>query len=187
MREILVLPDAYHAYGAPNLTPLPDNGQVFVTGALQYAQGEGCCWMRVPPDTPMRPVYTGWFSDFAGLDSPQSEKLGYGRTPADRFAGSTYDPASHYRASRVLDFFEQHGMTMERLRALSIQQTELILEQLDAYEILTPKGEQRGGFVSVRIANARQIVQAFRERGVFTDARADIIRFAPRRIRRTTS
>ena len=69
-------------------------------------------------------------------------------------------------------------MTMERLRALSIQQTELILEQLDA-EILTPKGEQRGGFVSVRIANARQIVQAFRERGVFTDARADIIRFGP--------
>ena len=110
---------------------------------------------------------------------PQSETLGYGRTPADRFAGSTYDPASHYRASRVLEFFHENGMTMERLRVLSLLQTQLIFDQLSDYEIVTPRGEQRGGFVSVRIANARQLVGALRERNVFTDARADIIRFGP--------
>ena len=26
--------------------------------------GEGVCFLRAPRDTTMRPVYTGWFSDF---------------------------------------------------------------------------------------------------------------------------
>ncbi len=33
-----------------------------------------------------------------------------------RFAGSTYDPTSHYRAARVFDFFDEQGLTPERLR-----------------------------------------------------------------------
>ena len=48
-----------------------------------------------------------------------------------RFAGSTYDPTSHYRAARVLDFFEEQGLTPERLRESYLQQTTLLAERFD--------------------------------------------------------
>jgi kynureninase len=49
-----------------------------------------------------------------------------------RFAGSTYDPTSHYRAARVLDFFAAQGLTPERLRKSYLQQTTLLAERFDA-------------------------------------------------------
>ena len=177
-----VLLDAYHAYGAlPNTTPDVGGTNAFVTGGgYKYAQwGEGVCWMRVPEGCQLRPVFTGWFSDFAGLEAEQSGEIGYGQTPADRFAGSTYDPISHYRAARVIEFFERQGMDMQALRARSLCQTQSIIDQLDGYEVLTPRGHLRGGFVAVRVAQAASVVRRLREAGIFVDARADILRFGP--------
>ena len=135
--------------------------------------------MRVPPQCSMRPVFTGWFSDFASLDSPQDGPIRYGETPADRFAGSTYDPASHYRAARVIRFFQEQGFTMEALRETSLIQTERIMDSLTAFEVLTPRHQGRGGFVSVRIENASAVVGALRTHGILTDSRGDILRFGP--------
>ncbi|MEE2756326.1 MAG: kynureninase [Myxococcota bacterium] len=181
-KGIPLLLDAYHAYAAvPNqLGPLPSDN-VFVTGGgYKYAQwGEGCCWMRVPAECRLRPIYTGWFSDFAGLDGSQGTQIGYGTTPADRFAGSTYDPASHYRAVEVIEFFKQQGMTIEALRETSLQQTQLIIDQLPDCHILTPTDSSRGGFVSIRHPRASSLIQSLRELGIFADSRADIIRFGP--------
>jgi kynureninase len=177
-----LLLDAYHAFGAmPNLLTDINRSSAFVVGGgYKYVQwGEGCCWMRVPPQCTMRPIFTGWFSDFASLDTQQDGLVRYGETPADRYAGSTYDPASHYRAARVIRFFQDQGMTMEALRQRSLTQTERIMNALTGFEILTPRHQGRGGFVSVRLTGASQAVSALRSHGIFTDSRGDILRFGP--------
>jgi len=179
-----VLLDAYHAF---NVVPFrmkelgPD--PIFVTaGGYKYAQwGEGCCFLRVPPDTELRPVYTGWFSDFAHLDSARGPgPVRYGQRPCDRFAGSTYDPSSHYRALAVQGFFREHALSVDRLRELSLRQTGRLLAGLDGFDVLTPRAaEERGGFVALRLPDAAAAVQRLRARGVWADARGDVLRFGP--------
>lgn len=172
-----VLLDAYHHFGVVPWRAIDERAFV-VGGGYKYAQwGEGACFMRVPPETTLRPVYTGWFSDFAGLAGAQGERVAYGNTPADRFAGSTYDPTSHYRARAVIEFFEKQGLSIDVLAASYRRQTSRIIEGLSGFDVLTP--EARGGFVSVRLANASSVVAALRERGVFVDSRADNLRFGP--------
>mgnify|MGYP001794316086 FL=1 len=181
-----VLLDAYHHTGivpwANDATYADLPADIFVSGGgYKYLQwGEGCCFLRVPAGCTLRPVFTGWFSDFRNLEAPPDRPLGYGDTNADRFAGSTYDPASHFRARRVLRFFEDEGLTLPRLRATSLRQTARIIEQLPNDEVLTPGApEERGGFVTVRVPEAPRIVRALRERGVYVDARGDKLRFGP--------
>ena len=177
-----VLLDAYHAY---NVLPQPLEAlgpdPIFVVGGgYKYAQwGEGCCWMRVPPDSAQRPVYTGWFADFAGLEGKQGA-LGYGASGADRFAGSTYDPASHYRAAAVIRFFEEQRLTVERLRACSVRQTGRLIAALPQLELASPAAAaERGGFVAFRHPRAVEMVGLLREKAVFVDARDDLLRLGP--------
>jgi kynureninase len=154
----------------------------FVTGGgYKYAQwGEGVCFLRVPPGRAYRPVYTGWFSDFSRLAEPRGAALGYGPRPADVFAGSTYDPVSHYRARRVIRFFAEQGLSVPRLAALYRRQTQRLLDGLEGYRVRTPRApERRGGFVAVEIPNAAAVVAALRERRVHTDSRGDLLRFGP--------
>lgn len=183
-RGAAVLIDAYHAFGAMpfSLSELgPD--PIFVTaGGYKYAQwGEGNCFLRVPPGCAMRPVYTGWFSDFANLGAMRSGgAIGYGARGADRFAGSTYDPTSHYRARSVIDFFAAQELSIARLRALSLAQTGRLLAGLDGYDVLTPKADAaRAGFVALRVPDASGAVSALRARGVYTDARGTVLRLGP--------
>ncbi len=171
-----VLLDTYHHHGIVPLALRPD---VFATGGgYKYLQwGEGNCWLRVPADCARRPVFTGWFSDFAHLAAPRGARIGYGERPADRFAGSTYDPTSHYRARRVIRFFEAQGLTIERLRALSLAQTSRLRAGLEGFTVRTP--EARGGFVTVELDDAPGTVARLRARGVFVDARGRMLRFGP--------
>jgi len=178
-----VLLDAYHAFNVVpfSLADLP--ASVFVVaGGYKYAQwGEGCCFMRVPRSTELRPVVTGWFSDFANLDAARtSAPVTYGARPSERFAGSTYDPASHYRASRVIDFFAEQGLSVDRLRELSLRQTSRLIEGLEGFDVATPRSDSgRGGFVSVRHSQACTLQAALREHGVLVDARGEMLRFGP--------
>ncbi len=179
-----VLYDAYHAFSllpfaVGDLGPDP----IFVTaGGYKYAEwGEGVCFLRVPPGCTLRPVYTGWFSDFAHLGDVRREgPVDYGPRGADRFAGSTYDPASHYRADVVARFFDEHGLTVPRLRGLYQRQTQRIIDALDGYDLVSPReAEARGGFVAVRVRDAAGEVARLRARHVYVDARGDVLRFGP--------
>ncbi len=177
-RDVLVLLDAYHHFSVVPWTPVHPDAFV-VGGGYKYAQwGEGCGFMRVPADCALRPVFTGWFSDFSGLADTQTQ-VRYGTTQADRFAGATYDPASHYRARAVIEHFAAQGLDIDTLRAISLRQTQRIIDALDGYEVLTPRSKARGGFVTVRIDNASDVVSKLRERNVFVDARRDRLRFGP--------
>ncbi len=179
--ELLV--DAYHAFGVVPFSVDELGGDVFVVaGGYKYAQwGEGCCFLRVPPGCVRRPVYTGWFSDFAHLAAPRDGgRIGYGPRGADRFAGSTYDPTSHYRAVAVLDFFDQRELSLARLRELSLRQTQRLLDGLGDLDVATPREPSlRGGFVAIRHPRAGALVAALRDEGVLTDARGELLRLGP--------
>lgn len=173
-----VLLDAYHAF---QIVPFRVPEEAFlVAGGYKYAQmGEGNCFLRVPKIAGhLRPIVTGWFAGFATLGEERSDRVGYPARAADRFAGSTYDPTSHYRARAVLEFFEAKGLTVDVLRAISLRQTERILAQLEGFDVVTPR-DARAGFISIRVADSRAVVDAMRARHVLVDARGDLVRLGP--------
>jgi kynureninase len=187
--ELLV--DAYHAL---NVVPvsLPAErleGAYVVGGGYKYCQlGEGNAFLRVPPDCALRPVVTGWYSEFSLLSSPPlSGPVPYGRGPA-RFAGATYDPTSHYRAAAVFDFFEQQGLTPGLLREVSQHQVGLLAHEFDHLDLdrTVIKRDRRsvpleatGGFLALYAPRAREISEELRQRGVWTDYRGDTLRLGP--------
>jgi kynureninase len=186
--ELLV--DAYHHL---NVVPFSLErgglGDAFVVGGgYKYCQlGEGNAYLRVPPHgNGLRPVLTGWFSEFARLSERPEGRVPYGAGPA-RWAGATYDPTSHYRAARVFDFFEEQGLTPELLRGISQHQVRLLTERFDALG-LDPKVVDRdqsvpvekiGGFLSLRSPYARELYRGLHDRSVLTDYRADLLRVGP--------
>jgi kynureninase len=185
-----LLVDAYHAL---NVVPvsLADEGlgDAFVVGGgYKYCQlGEGNCFLRIPPDIELRPVVTGWFSEFTVLaDRQRAERVAYGQG-GDRFAGATYDPTSHYRAVAVFDFFRDRGLTPALLREVSQHQIGLLASTFDALD-LDPAVLSRdracplddvGGFLALRSPVAAALVQSLHARGVWTDARGEVLRLGP--------
>lgn len=179
-----VLLDAYHAFNVVPIDPAETVGAFVTGGGYKYAQwGEGVCFLRVPSGCALEPVYTGWFADFAHLGDRRADtKVAYEREGAHRFAGSTYDPSSHYRARSVIRFFEAQGLTPAVLRDLSLRQTGRLFDALDrrGWSAVTPREvSRRGGFVSVRASNASEVVDALRREGVYVDARGELVRFGP--------
>jgi kynureninase len=184
--EMLV--DAYHSLGVVPFS-LEGMEQAFVVGGgYKYLQlGEGNCALRVPPDCALRPAITGWFAEFAELaDARRPGEVLYGIGPA-RFAGSTYDPTSPYRAAEVMDFFEAQGLTPEFLRAVSLHQVGLLVATFEALDLdpdvvrlhanVTP--DQRGGFLALEAPDASGLFESLLKRGVRTDYRDTVLRFGP--------
>ena len=176
--ELLV--DAYHAL---NVVPysLKKEGlerAYVVGGGYKYCQlGPGNAFLRFPADCALRPVITGWFSEFTDLSqAPMPGRVGYGPGPA-RFAGATYDFTSHYRGAAVFKFFERQRLTVERLRELSQLQIAILVEGLE----LAPEVPVTalGGFVSFGAADAAQLQQRLRRGNISTDHRGDRLRLGP--------
>ena len=186
--ELLV--DAYHALNAIPWT-LPAQGlegAYVVGGGYKYCQlGGGNGFLRIPADCALRPVVTGWFSEFTELaEAPAGGPVSYGPGAA-RFAGATYDPTSHYRAARVFAFFEEQQLTPEKLREVSRHQVGLLASGFDALgddpKVITRDRsvplDAIGGFLALRTPNAAQLSAALRARGVLTDYRGDVLRLGP--------
>ncbi len=185
-----LLVDAYHAVNvAPFDIPALDLTDAFVVGGgYKYCQlGEGNCFMRVPPGVVWRPVITGWFAEFDLLSKGRHwDTIAYGVGGA-RFAGSTYDPVSHYRAARVFSFFRERGLTKELLRSISQHQMQLLIERFDGFDADpslivrdTSAGlAQHGGFLVLRSVRAAEIHERLRAAGVHTDYRDQALRLGP--------
>ncbi len=182
--------DAYHAV---NVVPFSIRAQglesaYVVGGGYKYCQlGEGNGFLRLPPDCALRPVVTGWFSEFGALtDAHSGDRVRYGAGAA-RFGGATYDPVSHYRAAAVFDFFADLEVTPEFLRIVSQHQVGTLAAAFDAIDA-DPAVIDRdrsvaladiGGFLALRAPAAGALSAALRERGVMTDFRGDILRLGP--------
>jgi kynureninase len=187
--ELLV--DAYHALGAlPFDLHAGGLGTAWVVGGgYKYLQlGEGNAFLRLPAHADeLRPVITGWYAEFAALaDEHDPARVAYGRG-ADRFAGSTYDPTSHYRAARVLRFFAEQGLTPQRLRASYRRQVDLLAARFDALgaddAVITRDREtaldRYGAFLALRTPHAGALQRGLAERGVLTDSRGSWLRLGP--------
>ncbi len=185
--ELLV--DAYHHL---NVVPFDVEAMglasAFITGGgYKYCQlGEGNCFLRVPPACTMRPVLTGWFAEFSVRDrSTDGGGVAYA-AGAEAFAGATYDPTSHYRAAAVFAFHGEQDLTPQRLRTMSRHQVAILASEFDALGIDPARAhvepvpdDSRAGFLAIRMADAGSIVRTLRERGVFVDARGDVLRAGP--------
>ena len=181
--------DSYHALGALDWTLAQDDlhDAFVVGGGYKYLQqGEGVCFLRWPTGTALRPLVTGWFAEFGDVHAPPRGGVAYGDGP-ERFAGSTYDPTSHYRAAAVLDFFDSQQMTPGWLRAVSRRQVGLLADAFDdlgadtavIHRALCGPPEQRAGFLALRSPRAGELRAALRERGVRSDHRGDVLRLGP--------
>ena len=187
---IPVIIDDYHG---TNVVPLSIRREglencFVMTGGYKYLQwGEANCFLRFPKDCELRPVITGWFASFSKLEHTRSnERVQYDASD-QRFAGATYDPSSQFRAAKVVEFFQEQGLTPEvlrnqykaqvgQLRSLFLQKDfdpELI--RLTHSEALS----RNGGFLSLASPNAREIRTDLLSRGIFTDARNEILRLGP--------
>lgn len=186
-RGARVLVDAYHAWHVVpfSLAELGGEDVFVVAGGYKYAQwGEGTCFLRVPPGLGLRPVYTGWFAGFGELEArhDRTRPVGYSSDGASAFAGSTFDPASVYRAVAVTRFARAHGFEPAALRELSMRQTSRIANaaQRLGLAIASPlDAHQRGGFLAIETDRAGQFVTDLRRQGIFVDARGTKLRLGP--------
>lgn len=183
-----LLVDAYHAI---NVVPFSIKDlnlqQAFIIGGgYKYCQlGEGNCFMRFPADCDLRPVITGWFSEFSALTESKTG-VSYGQGP-DRFAGATYDPTSHYRAAEVFNFFKEQSLDPHLLRAVNQHQIELLAKRFDQMDL--DKNLLRcdrsvdlqgiGGFLALESPEAETICHQLRIQGVSTDFRGQTLRLGP--------
>lgn len=193
--ELLV--DAYHQLGVvPFSVEEAGLGSAWVVGGgYKYLQlGEGNCFLRLPPHaSTLRPVITGWYAEFgalasgsgSGSDSGLGEVL-YG-PGATRFAGSTYDPTSHYRGARVVEFFAEQGLTADVLAASYRRQRGLLaaaFDELDAPAAVITRDRETpssgfGGFLSLETPHSVRLQELLGERGVLTDSRGRHLRLGP--------
>lgn len=196
--ELLV--DAYHSLAAVpfSVREMGLGGAFVVGGGYKYCQlGEGNCFLRFPEVCTLRPVLTGWFAEFGTLTQVPATKseggLARPRPPirygADhhRFAGATYDPASHYRAAAVFQFFAEHGLTADRLRASSLAQIRRLATAVDALDVdpavlsrdrAVPL-DRKGGFLVLETPFAADFVRLLCERDVHVDHRGSLLRLGP--------
>jgi len=175
--ELLV--DAYHALNVIPFSLREEGleGAYVVGGGYKYCQlGPGNAFLRFPADTTLRPVVTGWFSEFTDLTKAPSGRVEYGPGPA-RFAGATYDFTSHYRGAAVFRFFEQQRLTPKELRALSQRQIEALASALGIETEVAL--HETGGFLALRTRDTARLHRALREHGVWTDYRGDLLRLGP--------
>lgn len=188
--DIPFLIDDYHG---TNVVPLSiseeklDDCYILVGGYKYLQWGEGNCFLRFPADCGLRPAITGWFASFSTLDEARDDEPVSYDEGNQRFATGTYDPASQFRAAKVVEFFREQELDPEVLRGQYLKQVELMKnlfkeQDLDP-EIITLRHhrplEQNGGFLALRSPFARTIRARLMEEEVYTDARGDILRLGP--------
>jgi len=188
--ELLI--DVYHAAGCLPY-PLAEQGLAdawAVGGGYKYLQwGEGNCYLRLPRHAEdLRPALTGWFAEFDLLPNEHDPtRVAYPRSPAARFAGSTFDPVSHYRAARVAAYFQERGLTPEVLRANYRRQLALLLDRLARAGMPSFVPPSRSddavrslaGFLALEADDPAGLCRALARHDVYVDHRGRRLRLGP--------
>jgi len=181
--DTLVAIDGYHAFMAIPVELGPLGPRVFyLAGGYKYAQaGEGACFMSIPAGCSLRPVLTGWFSDFGRLSGAQGGEIGYGEG-AMRFWGSTFDASGLYRFNAVMRWLRELGVTAREIHAHVAGLERRFLDGLDLSRLpvsaLTPPaGAPRGNFLTFDLDDAEAVEQRLAARRIVVDRRGRRLRF----------
>ena len=173
-----VVIDGYHGFMAlpTNLGSIQDRA-FYLAGGYKYAMsGEGVCFLHAPTGYGPRPVDTGWYSGFGGLESRVSEQIPYA-TDGSRFSGATFDPSGVYRMRAVLSWLGSEGWGAGEIRrhVNDLQSRFLDLGRLPG-ELVPPEGHERGNFLTFRTDHAPETYDKLHARKVITDYRGDRLR-----------
>jgi selenocysteine lyase/cysteine desulfurase len=159
----------------------------WLIGGYKYLQwGEGNCFMRYPENDPLEPVITGWFASFSTLSHPR-ENYRVAFDADMKYCGGTIDPASAFRAAKVVEFFRDMNMSPKLLHGMYRTQVaylkETFLNLLDGHPSIKLKhnepAENTAGFLALHTPDAVTLHKKLLEKGVFTDARGSTLRFGP--------
>ena len=128
-------------------------------------------WLYVRPDLAERlePAYTGWQAH----ERPFAfeEEMEYASGSA-RFLTGTPNPAAHMAGTAGYDLIEEIGI--ERIRANSLCQTQLLIELADAagFEVRSPRDSvRRGGTVTIDVHEGAAVYAELESRGILGDFR----------------
>ena len=184
--EAVVAVDGYHAFMAIPVALGPLGDRVFYTaGGYKYVQaGEGACFLTLPAGCTLRPVFTGWYSDFGRLSGAQGEAVGYG-ADAMRFWGSTFDASGLYRFNAVMRWLRELGITAHEIRAHvdALERRFLAglgdapLARLPLSRLTPPAGEPRGNFLTFDLDDAEAVEQRLAAAAILVDRRGRRVRF----------
>ncbi len=182
-KDCFVVIDGYHGFMAlpTDLSEIADRA-FYMAGGYKYAMsGEGCCFMHCPPEYGLRPVNTGWWAAFSGLEGAQ-EGVPYD-AGGGRFMGATFDPMGLYRFHAVQNWLEAENITVENIHNHVHKLQELFVSKLNDLQIdsdilaVPIENEDRGHFLTFKSENAGELHDELLSLGVMTDYRGDRLRF----------
>ncbi len=184
--ETIVAVDGYHAFMAIPVDLGTLGRRIFYTaGGYKYVQaGEGTCFLSIPADCDLRPLYTGWFSDFGQLSGAQGEAVGYG-AQAMRFWGSTFDASGLYRFNAVMRWLGELGVTGREIHAhVGALERQFLdglaaaaLARLPVAALTPPEGAPRGNFLTFDLDAAEDVERRLAAHRVLVDRRGRRLRF----------
>ncbi|MDJ0702966.1 MAG: aminotransferase class V-fold PLP-dependent enzyme [Leptolyngbyaceae cyanobacterium MO_188.B28] len=185
----IVAIDDYHGFFAIPIDLSAYQDKVYyLAGNYKYAQGgEGACFLYSPPNSRLRPVYTGWFADFAGLEKLPQRHVDYDDTGL-RFAGATMDCTAIYRFNAVADWLKQINLDVAAIHAYVQQLQRVFIGQMERYNhplinmgnLIHHNLRQHGHFFAFSMDSQQQaqnLRKGLRKQQVMTDARDNRLRF----------
>jgi selenocysteine lyase/cysteine desulfurase len=184
--DTIVAVDGYHAFMAIPVALGTLGDRIFYTaGGYKYAQaGEGVCFLSIPARCELRPVFTGWYSDFGRLSGAQGEAVGYG-ADAMRFWGSTFDASGLYRFNAVMRWLRDLGITARDIHAhVEALEERLLaglgnapLPRLPLSSLTPPPGQPRGNFLAFDLDAAEDVEGRLASQEIIVDRRGRRLRF----------
>ncbi|MCZ6631661.1 MAG: aminotransferase class V-fold PLP-dependent enzyme [Actinobacteria bacterium] len=173
-----VVIDGYHAFMArpTNIGSIQDR-VFYLAGGYKYAMsGEGVCFLHAPPGYGERPVNTGWYAAFGGLESGVSDRVPYGND-GTRFAGATYDLSGIYRIDAVLGWLEEERITPAEIsNHVQGLQDQFLGAGVSPGTLVPSEEHTRGNFLTFKSDRAADLYDALHARNVITDYRDDRLR-----------
>jgi len=169
-----VVLDAYQSAGIAPLDVAALNVDFAVGGSVKWlCGGPGNGWLYVRPDLAavLEPTFMGWQAHARPFGF--EPELEYADGAARFLTGTTNVPAL-YAATAGYDLIEEIGV--DRIRAGSVRQTELLIDLLDAagFQVGSPRDpSRRGGTVTVRTPEFEAVHKELAERQILCDFRPD--------------
>jgi len=190
-KEPILTIDGYHGFMAiPTSLKKIEDRIFYLSGAYKYAQGgEGACFLYVPKDSQLRPLYTGWFASFETLEGKEEENslVSYSNNGM-RFAGSTIDMTAIYRLLSVFEMYQKENLDIKKIHEFVKQKQIEFLQQIDSLNhselnrknLVMSDQDNHGHFLSFKVSNheiCKNIHSKLLKSSIFTDFRGRYLRF----------